>query len=59
MSKTAEIDLSKDAVLIIKGGVMTTVTPKPHGVDEVIWRDGAVFDVNRQERVRINGQSEI
>lgn len=55
----AKINLLEDAVYIVKNGKLTKVTPKPFGQDLIIWKNGQVLDVDRNERVRINGQKTI
>ena len=55
----AEIDLRENALYIVKNGVLTKVTPKEHGQDIIIWKNGQVLDVDRSERMRIEGQEVI
>ena len=55
----ATIDLKEDAVYIVKDGKKTKVTPKEFGQDIIIWKNGKVLDVDRSERVRIEGQEVI
>lgn len=56
---TTEIDLTENALYIVKDGLLTKVTAKSHGEDQVIWKDGKVLDVYRGERIRIIGQDVI
>ena len=55
----AVIDLLEDAVYIVKNGKKTKITPKNHGEDRIIWKNGKVLDVDQSERVRIEGQEVI
>lgn len=55
----AVISLAEDAVYIVKNGKKTKITPKNHGEDRIIWKNGKVLDVDRSERVRIDGQEVI
>lgn len=55
----AEIDLSEDAVYIVKNGKSTKVSAKEHGQDVIIWKNGQVLDVDRSQRMRIEGQEVI
>jgi hypothetical protein len=57
--QTAEIDLNEDAVYIIQNGKKTKVTPKQFGQDLIIWKNGAILDIDRSERVRLQGQETI
>lgn len=57
--KVASVDLTKDALYIVKEGYITKVSPKTHGQDIVIWKNGQVLDVDRSERIRLNGQEVI
>lgn len=54
-----KIDLTEDAIYIIQNGKKTKVTPKMHGEDTIIWKNGKVLDIDRSERVRIEGQKII
>lgn len=56
---TAKINLMENAVYIVKDGLLTKVSPKSYGEDLIIWKNGSVLDINRSERVRINGQDVI
>lgn len=56
---TTKIDLAENALYIVKDGLLTKVTAKSHGEDQVIWKDGKVLDVYRGERIRIIGQESI
>jgi hypothetical protein len=56
---TAEIDLTENALYIVKDGLLTKITAKNYGNDEIIWKDGKVLDVYRGERIRVNGQGVI
>lgn len=55
----AVINLLEDAVYIIKDGQKTKVSPKQFGQDIIVWKNGKVLDVDRSERVRIEGQEVI
>lgn len=55
----AQIDLSENALYIVKDGKLTKVLAKEHGEDQVIWKDGKVLDVIRSQRARLNGQEVI
>lgn len=55
----AVINLLEDAVYIVKDGQKTKVTPKKYGEDRIIWKNGKVLDIDRSERVRIEGQEVI
>jgi len=52
----AEIDLHEDALYVIKNGALTKVTAKQFGQDLIIWKNGQVLDIDRSERIRIEGQ---
>lgn len=56
---TAEIDLTESAVYVTKDGTLTKITPKQYGQDVLIWQNGSVLDIDRSERVRIQGQDII
>ena len=56
---TAEIDLIENAMYVVKDGSLTKVTAKQYGQDLIIWKDGSVLDIDRSERVRIQGQEII
>lgn len=55
----AEIDLTETAVYIVQKGKKIKVTPKEHGKDVIIWKNGLVLDIERHERKRIEGQEVI
>lgn len=55
----ATIDLNEDAVYIVKNGQKTKIQAKTHGQDIIIWKNGQVLDVDRSERLRIEGQEVI
>ncbi|MEK4247120.1 DUF3954 domain-containing protein [Psychrobacillus sp. FSL K6-2684] len=55
----AEVNLMENALYIVKEGRLTKVSPKEHGQDIVIWKNGQVLDVDRSERIRLNGQEVI
>ena len=59
MAEVKEIDLKKDALYIVKDGICTEVSAKKFGQDLIIWKNGQVLDVDRSERVRIEGQEVI
>jgi hypothetical protein len=56
---TAKIDLTENALYVVKDGLLTKITAKNYGNDEIIWKDGKVLDVYRGERIRMNGQEVI
>jgi hypothetical protein len=56
---TTEIDLMENAVYVVSDGLLTKITAKNYGNDEIIWKDGKVLDVYRGERIRMNGQEVI
>ncbi|WP_120190037.1 DUF3954 domain-containing protein [Ammoniphilus oxalaticus] len=55
----ANIDLKENAIYIVQNEKMIKVTPKEHGKDLIIWKNGKVLDIDRSERVRIEGQEVI
>lgn len=57
--KTAEIRLDEEAVYIVKNSKLTKIKAKNHGQDVIIWKNGQVLDVDRSERLRIEGQEVI
>ncbi|WP_438310841.1 DUF3954 domain-containing protein [Sporosarcina sp. FA9] len=59
MNKTTVVDLKEDALYIVKNGRLTKVSKKEHGQDLIIWKNGQVLDIDRSERVRIEGQEVI
>lgn len=59
MVRKDTINLDEDALYIVKNGKKTKVSPKDHGQDIIIWKNGKVLDVDRSERVRIEGQEVI
>lgn len=59
MTNKASVDLREDAIYIIQDGKTTKITPKQFGEDRIIWKNGKVLDVDRSERVRIEGQEVI
>jgi hypothetical protein len=56
---TAQIDLTENALYVVRDGLLTKIMAKNHGNDEIIWKDGKVLDVYRGERIRVNGQEVI
>ncbi|MBP1917202.1 hypothetical protein J2Z23_004187 [Lederbergia galactosidilyticus] len=58
-NQIAEINLTENALYIIQNGKKTKVTPKKFGQDLIIWKNGIVLDIDRSERVRIEGQEVI
>ncbi|MBP1950267.1 DUF3954 domain-containing protein [Virgibacillus litoralis] len=56
---TVEVDLKEDALYVIKNGHLTKVTAKDHGQDVIIWKNGQVLDIDRSQRLRIEGQEFI
>lgn len=59
MGKTAVVNLEESAVYVVKRGQMTKVTAKEHGQDLIVWKNGEVLDVDRNQRIRIEGQEVI
>lgn len=57
--KIAQINLDENAVYIVKQGRLTKVGAKEHGQDVIIWKNGQVLDVDRSQRMRIEGQEVI
>ncbi|MHC8517005.1 hypothetical protein [Sporosarcina sp. ITBMC105] len=55
----AMVDLSENAVYIVKRGKLTKISKKEHGQDVIIWKNGEVLDVDRSQRMRIEGQEVI
>lgn len=55
----ASIDLNENAVYVVKNGKLTKITAKEYGQDVLIWKNGQVLDIDRNERVRIDGQEII
>ncbi len=53
------IDLNEDAVYIVKNSKLTKIKAKNYGQDVIIWKNGQVLDVDRSERLRIEGQEII
>lgn len=53
------VDLLENAAYIVKRGKLTKISPKEHGQDIIIWKNGEVLDVDRNHRVRIDGQEVI
>jgi len=56
---TAEIDLMENAVYVVKEGQLTKVTAKQFGQDLIVWKNGQVLDIDRSQRVRLEGQEVI
>ena len=56
---TAKVDLMENAVYVVKKGKLTKVTAREHGQDLIIWKNGEVLDVDRSQRMRIDGQEVI
>lgn len=60
MSKnTAVVDLKENAVYVVKQGRLTKVSAKEYGQDLIVWKNGEVLDVDRSQRMRIDGQEVI
>lgn len=57
--RTVEVSLSENAVYVIKRGKMTKISAKEHGQDLIVWKNGEVLDVDRSQRLRIEGQEVI
>ncbi|WP_313430055.1 DUF3954 domain-containing protein [Siminovitchia terrae] len=55
----AVISLTEDAAYVVKKGKLTKITARKHGQDVIIWKNGQVLDVDRNERIRIEGQEVI
>ena len=55
----AEINLLENAVYIVKDGQLTKVTAKEYGEDLIVWKNGKVLDIDRSQRLRIEGQEVI
>jgi hypothetical protein len=55
----AVIDLKENALYIVKDGQMTKVTAKDFGQDLIVWKNGKVLDIDRSQRLRIEGQEVI
>lgn len=49
----------ENGIYIVQDGKTTKVTPKQFGQDTIIWKNGKVLDIDRSERVRIEGQEVI
>nr|WP_239588250.1 DUF3954 domain-containing protein [Gracilibacillus alcaliphilus] len=49
----------ENAFYIVKDGLLTKVTAKQYGQDVVVWKNGKVLDVDRSERIRLEGQEVI
>ena len=48
-----------DGFYIIKNGQITRVEPKEFGQDILFWKNGQVLDIERNERIRIDGQEVV
>ncbi|MCU9594622.1 DUF3954 domain-containing protein [Caldibacillus thermolactis] len=59
MKEKVEIPLDENAVYIVKNGKLTKVTAKEYGQDIIIWKNGQVLDIDRSQRMRIDGQEVI
>jgi hypothetical protein len=59
MKEKVEIPLNENAVYIVKNGKLTKVTAKEYGQDIIIWKNGQVLDIDRSQRMRIDGQEVI
>lgn len=59
MVRKIEVSLEENAVYVVKKGRLTKVTAKEHGQDVIIWKNGEVLDVDRSQRMRIDGQEVI
>lgn len=57
--KTTEVRLDEDAVYIVQNGKKTKLKAKQYGTDTIVWKNGKVLDIERSERVRIEGQEVI
>jgi len=45
--------VSKDAVYIIKNGKKITITPIEFGNINIIFKNGKILDIERNERLRV------
>ena len=59
VERTAMVDLMENAVYVVKKGKLTKVTAKEFGQDVIVWKNGEVLDVDRSQRMRIDGQEVI
>lgn len=55
----AVISLLDDAVYVVKQKKLTKITPREFGKDTIIWKNGEVLDLERNEKIRFNGQEVI
>lgn len=55
----AEINLREDALYIVQDGKKIKISPKQHGTDTIIYKNGKILDIERSERVRIGDQETI
>lgn len=53
-----EINLKENAAYIVIDGRLTILSPKPHGEDTIIWKEGKVLDIIRSERHRVLSQNQ-
>lgn len=53
------IDLRECAAYIVKKLRLTKISAKEHGEDLIVWKNGEVLDVDRSQRMRIEGQEVI
>ena len=58
-STKAVINLLENAVYVVKDGQLTKITAKEYGQDTIIWKQGKVLDIDRSQRLRIEGQKTI
>lgn len=59
MKKEIVISLEEDAAYVVKNGNLTKMAAKEHGQDVIIWKNGQVLDVDRNQKIRIEGQEVI
>lgn len=53
MTKRAEIDLTENAVYVVKNGKITKISAMDFGEHRIIWKNGEVLDIIKSERVRV------
>lgn len=49
----------EDGIYIVQDGKQTKLNPIQYGQDTIIWKRGKILDVDRSERVRLEGQEVI
>ncbi|MFS0749541.1 DUF3954 domain-containing protein [Oceanobacillus sp. 1P07AA] len=58
-TNNAQINLNEDAIYIVQDGKKTKIIPKYFGTDTIVYQRGKVLDIERSERVRVEGQEKI